>query len=67
MRRREHRCELGDWESVEMARRYTHLSSGHLAGHVDRLSALHVVGDEPDSYDLATGNKKWLSYFHIIN
>jgi phosphomevalonate kinase len=25
-----------------------------------QLSALHVVEDEPDSYDLATVNKKWL-------
>jgi integrase len=55
--------ELGGWESVEMVRRYAHLSSEHLAGYVDRLSALHVVGEEPDSYDLATGNKKGLSHF----
>lgn len=55
--------ELGGWESVEMVRRYAHLSSEHLAGYVDRLSGLHVVGDEADSYDLATGNKKGLSHF----
>jgi integrase len=50
--------ELGGWESVEMVRRYAHLSSEHLAEYVDRLSTLHVVRDESDSYDLATGNKK---------
>lgn len=55
--------ELGGWESVEMVRRYAHLSSEHLAGYVDRLSGLHVVGDEAGSYDLATGNKKGLSHF----
>jgi integrase len=52
--------ELGGWESVEMVRRYAHLSSEHLSGYVDRLSALHVVGEESDSYDFATGNKKGL-------
>jgi integrase len=57
--------ELGGWESVEMVRRYAHLSSEHLAGYVDRLSAFHVVGDEPDSYDLATGNKKGLGEKHL--
>lgn len=30
--------ELGGWESVEMVRRYAHLSSDHLADYVDRLS-----------------------------
>jgi integrase len=30
--------ELGGWESVEMVRRYAHLSTGHLADYVDRLS-----------------------------
>jgi Phage integrase family len=50
--------ELGGWESVEMVRRYAHLSSEHLAGYVDSLSALHSVGDESGSYDLATANKK---------
>ncbi len=43
-----------------MVRRYAHLSSEHLTGYVDRLSALHVVGDESDSYDLVTANKKGL-------
>jgi len=52
--------ELGGWESVEMVRRYAHLSSEHLAGYVDRLSALRAVGEESDSYDLATGTKKGL-------
>ncbi len=57
--------ELGGWESVEMVRRYAHLSSDHLAEYVDRLSALHVVGGESDSYDLATGNKKGLGEKHL--
>lgn len=57
--------ELGGWESVEMVRGYAHLSSEHLAGYVDRLSAFHVVGDEPDSYDLATANKKGLGEKHL--
>jgi len=30
--------ELGGWESVEMVRRYAHLSSDHLAEYVDRMS-----------------------------
>ena len=30
--------ELGGWESVEMVRRYAHLSSDHLAAYVDRMS-----------------------------
>jgi integrase len=55
--------ELGGWESVEMVRRYAHLSSEHLAGYVDRLSALRAVGEESDSYDLATGTKKGFSHF----
>ncbi len=46
--------ELGGWESVEMVRRYAHLSSEHLAEYVDPLSTLHVVGDDDRSYDLAT-------------
>lgn len=46
--------ELGGWESFEMVRRYAHLSSGHLAVYVDRLSALHVVGDDANSYEMAT-------------
>jgi len=49
--------ELGGWESVEMVRRYAHLSSEHLAEYVDRLSALHTI-DDPIGYDLATVNKK---------
>jgi integrase len=36
--------ELGGWESVEMVRRYAHLSSDHLAEYVDRVSGgLKVV------------------------
>lgn len=53
--------ELGGWESVEMVRRYAHLSSEHLAGYVDRLSALRVVEMDQESYDSATANKKGLS------
>jgi beta-glucosidase/6-phospho-beta-glucosidase/beta-galactosidase len=49
--------ELGGWESVEMVRRYAHLSSEHLAVYVDRLPALHVVEEDADSYNLATGHK----------
>lgn len=50
--------ELGGWESVEMVRRYAHLSSEHLAEYVDRLSAIREVDHDPNSYDLATVNKK---------
>ena len=35
--------ELGGWESVEMVRRYAHLSSEHLADYVDRMSQLKLV------------------------
>ena len=42
--------ELGGWESVEMVRRYAHLSTAHLVGYVDRLSGLKLVGKE----DVAT-------------
>jgi integrase len=39
--------ELGGWESVEMVRRYAHLSTTHLAEYVDRLSGtLKLVRDE---------------------
>ncbi len=39
--------ELGGWESVEMVRRYAHLSSEHLIEYVDRLSGdLSVVKQE---------------------
>lgn len=39
--------ELGGWESVEMVRRYAHLSSEHLAEYVDRMSRLRLV-DGPE-------------------
>jgi len=40
--------ELGGWETVDMVRRYAHLSSEHLAGYVDRMSGLRVVeGEKP--------------------
>jgi integrase len=45
--------ELGGWESVEMVRRYAHLSSEHLADYVDRLSGLRTL-DGVGGYDLAT-------------
>jgi integrase len=45
--------ELGGWESVEMVRRYAHLSSEHLADYVDRLSGLGAV-DGVGGYVLAT-------------
>ena len=36
--------ELGGWESVEMVRRYAHLSSQHLAQYVDKMpGGLKVV------------------------
>ena len=38
--------ELGGWESVEMVRRYAHLSSEHLAEYVDRMSGLKLVKEE---------------------
>lgn len=38
--------ELGGWESVEMVRRYAHLSTAHLVGYVHRLSILKLVGKE---------------------
>ncbi|MBX3646211.1 MAG: site-specific integrase [Rhodocyclaceae bacterium] len=36
--------ELGGWESPEMVQRYAHLSSEHLAGYVERVSELKLVG-----------------------
>ena len=38
--------ELGGWESVEMVRRYAHLSSAHLAEYVDRM-AQYRAADTP--------------------
>jgi beta-glucosidase/6-phospho-beta-glucosidase/beta-galactosidase len=35
--------ELGGWESVEMVRKYAHLSSEHLIDYVDRVSILKLV------------------------
>lgn len=32
--------ELGAWESVEMVRKYAHLSSDHLTQYVDRFSTV---------------------------
>lgn len=48
--------ELGGWESAEMVRRYAHLSTEHLAGYVDRLSGLKLVGGGEDvTMQLRTG------------
>ena len=42
--------ELGGWESVEMVRRYAHLSTDHLAEYVERMSGtLKVVSAEAKS------------------
>jgi integrase len=35
--------ELGGWETVEMVRKYAHLSSEHLIDYVDRVSSLKLV------------------------
>jgi integrase len=35
--------ELGSGESVEMVRRYAHLSADHLASYMDRVSGLRAV------------------------
>ena len=47
---REHRftcCRsLGGWESVEMVRRYAHLSSVHLTEYVDRASPLRLAASD---------------------
>ena len=53
--------EMGGWESVEMVRRYAHLSSEHLAQYADRMSGgLKAVEDG----DRAT---IWLREQHRIN
>jgi integrase len=41
--------ELGGWESVEMVRRYAHLSSDHLAEYVDRMSGRPKLVKEDDA------------------
>ena len=46
--------ELGGWESVEMVRRYAHLSSEHLTAYVDRMSGPPQLVNSVSSYDLAT-------------
>ena len=38
--------ELGGWESVEMVRRYAHLSTAHLAEYVDRVSSVRLAALE---------------------
>ncbi len=40
--------ELGGWESVEMVRRYAHLSSKHLIQYVDRMSSSLTVVKNDD-------------------
>ena len=47
--------ELGGWESVEMVRRYAHLSSDHLAEYVDRMSGtLKLVKEDETAGKVAT-------------
>ena len=47
--------ELGGWESVEMVRRYAHLSSDHLAEYVDRMSGtLKLVKEDGAGGKVAT-------------
>ena len=46
--------ELGGWESVEMVRRYAHLSSEHLAEYVDRMSGGLRVVEAENGKDVAT-------------
>ena len=47
--------ELGGWESVEMVRRYAHLSTDHLAEYVERMSGtLKVVDAEAKSGKVVT-------------
>ncbi len=47
--------ELGGWESVEMVRRYAHLSSDHLAQYVDRMSGtLKVVKEDETAAKVVT-------------
>ena len=40
--------ELGAWESVEMVRRYAHLSSDHLVEYVDRVSTTKTVRESEE-------------------
>lgn len=38
--------EMGGWESIEMVRRYAHLSANHLTEHarkIDDVMAIHVT------------------------
>ena len=47
--------ELGGWESVEMVRRYAHLSTDHLAEYVERMSGtLKVVSAEAKAGKVVT-------------
>jgi integrase len=40
--------ELGAWESVEMVRRYAHLSSDHLVQYVDRVSTMETARESEE-------------------
>lgn len=31
---------MGGWESIEMVRRYAHLSARHLTGHASKIDAI---------------------------
>ncbi len=37
--------ELGGWESIEMVRRYAHLSADHLAEYAGNISGPQLVTD----------------------
>jgi hypothetical protein len=51
--------KLGDWEWVEMVRKYTHLSTVHLAAYVDRVSSLRLIGSRGRATNqLGAGNEK---------
>ena len=56
--------EMGGWESVEMVRRYAHLSSEHLAPYADRLGGLRLVdvGAVPTKVPTGAQNEKTLAF-----
>jgi len=51
---RKHVQRYNNWRLrlIELMRCYAHLSNEHLAGYVDRMIRLRVVGNELNSYDL---------------
>ena len=46
--------ELGAWESVEMVRRYAHLTSRHLREHAERLPRLEAVATQGPGHKSGT-------------